>query len=545
MIGWQFLVRPWRISALALLGGVRLGSAQIFDEATLKERTAGVHNPDAEATVVVYNENDRDSRELAITYAGRRGIPRDHVLALQCPVAEEITRAEYDRDIAEPLRKAFLNKGWWTLSIGSTTESQEVEKTSIHFVALIRGIPLKIKPQFESYPGDRPSGPPPISTHNEAAVDSELSVLGAGTHQISGAIDNPYFRGFSPIASAAIPSMLLVCRLDAATVETVQRMINDSVITEQEGLRGFAYIDARNTSVEGLKLGDGWLYNAAVIARKRGQPTILDNGEGLFPVMYPMRYAAIYLGWYSQDVAGPFQRPDFRFQRGAVAVHLHSFSGLTLRDPKRFWCAPLLEAGAAATLGNVYEPYLGLTPALDTFYDRLRAGFTFAESAYMSQRQLSWMTTFVGDPLYRPFKRDNDLSARKPNDEWAAYSEGARIWFADGPAAGQAALEASAKKFKSGIILEGLGLLQIAGGDSNAAVGTFAQAARLYSNPEDATRASIHAVLQLKGLNRTPEALALARKQIAAFPKTPAVELLKAIETDMKNPAPKTADSAK
>ena len=45
-----------------------------------------------------------------------------------------------------------------------------------------------------------------------------------------------------------------------------------------------------------------------------------------------------------------------------------------------------------------------LTPHLDIFHDRLRAGFTFAESAYMSQRVLSWMTTFVGDPLYRPFK---------------------------------------------------------------------------------------------------------------------------------------------
>jgi uncharacterized protein (TIGR03790 family) len=520
----------------------RLGCAQIFDEA-LKERTASPRNVDAEATVVVYNENDRDSRELAIIYVGKRSIPRDHLVGLQCPAAEEITRADYDRDIAEPLRNAFLKKGWWTLDISGP--QQQVEKTSIHFVALMRGIPLKIKPQFEPYPGDRPYGGPPISTHNEASVDSELAVLGACTHQISGALENLYYRGFSPIAEAAIPWMLLVCRLDAPTADTVQRMINDSVATEQDGLRGFAYIDARNTSVEGLKLGDGWLYNAAVIARKKGLPTILDNGEGLFPVMYPMRHAAIYLGWYSQDVAGPFQRPDFRFQRGAVAVHLHSFSGLTLRDPKRFWCAPLLEAGAAATLGNVYEPFLGLTPALDTFYDRLRAGFTFAESAYMSQHYLSWMTTFVGDPLYRPFKRDNDLAARKPNDEWAAYAEGARIWFAESPAAGQAALEASARKFKSGIILEGLGLLQIAGGDSNGSIATFAQAAKLYTNPEDAARATIHAVLQLKGLNRTPEALALARKQIAAFPKTPAAELMKALEVEMKSPAPKTADTAK
>ena len=53
------------------------------------------------------------------------------------------------------------------------------------------------------------------------------------------------------------------------------------------------------------------------------------------------------------------------------------------------------ETGAAATLGNVYEPYLTLTPHLDVFHDRLCAGFTFAEASYMSQRVLSWMTTSV------------------------------------------------------------------------------------------------------------------------------------------------------
>jgi len=528
---------------IALCMAARLAHAQIFDETTLKERVAGSGNSDTDATVVVYNESDRDSRELAIIYASKRNIARDHLVGLQCPTTEEITRAEYDSTIAEPLRRAFQKKGWWALGLGS--QEPRVERSSIHFVALMRGIPLKIKQQFEPYTGDKPHGSPPISTHNEAAVDSELSVLGACTQQISGALENPYYRGFSPIAGAGIPWMLLVCRLDAPTSDTVQRVINDSLVAEQEGLRGFAYIDARNTSVAGLKLGDGWLYNAAVTARKKGLPTILDNGEGLFPVMYPMRHAAVYFGWYNQDVAGPFQRPDFRFQRGAIAVHIHSFSALTLRDPKRFWCAPLIEAGAAATLGNVYEPYLGLTPAVDIFYDRLRAGFTFAESAYMSQHFISWMTTFVGDPLYRPFKRENDLSARKPNDEWAAYAEGARIWFNESPAAGQVALETAAKKAKSGIIMEGLGLLQIAGGDSNASIASFAQAAKLYSNPEDAARASIHAVLQLKALNHTGEAIALARKQIAAFPKTPAVELLKAIEAEMVLPPPKTVDTAK
>ena len=133
----------------------------------------------------------------------------------------------------------------------------------------------------------------------------------------------------------------------------------------------------------------------------------------MFPEGYPMRYAALYLGWYSEKIGGPFVRPGFRFLPGAIAVHIHSFSAATVRDPKANWVGPLLDLGAAATVGNVYEPYLSLTPHLDILEERLRLGFTFAEAAYSSQRVLSWMTTFVGDPLYRPFPAVAD-AARRP-----------------------------------------------------------------------------------------------------------------------------------
>src|SRR5260370_1821894 len=115
-----------------------------------------------------------------------------------------------------------------------------------------------------------------------------------------------------------------------------------------------------------------------------------------------MTDCALYYGWYAGTVAGPFTKPDFRFLPGAVAVHIHSFSANTLRDPNANWVGPLVTKGAAATLGNVYEPYLGLTSHLNVLSDRLLHGFTFAESAYMSVPGLSWMPVMVGDPLYRP-----------------------------------------------------------------------------------------------------------------------------------------------
>ena len=115
-----------------------------------------------------------------------------------------------------------------------------------------------------------------------------------------------------------------------------------------------------------------------------------------------MKEAALYYGWYNEQPAGPFTRSSFKFQRGAVAYHLHSFSAVTVRDPIHQWVGPLLDRGAAATMGNVYEPFLGLTPRIDIFNARLLDGFTFGEAAYMASPALSWMTTVVGDPLYRP-----------------------------------------------------------------------------------------------------------------------------------------------
>src|SRR5688500_17331606 len=128
-------------------------------------------NPDAAATLVIFNANDRDSEELAHFYAERRGVPKDQVIGLQCSKAEEISREEYDLTIAEPLRRAFTANFWWKLR-DRESPLGPVESNKIRFVALIRGIPLKIA-ATPKYEGDKVSGPSPVGTVNNAAVDSE------------------------------------------------------------------------------------------------------------------------------------------------------------------------------------------------------------------------------------------------------------------------------------------------------------------------------------------------------------------------------------
>jgi tetratricopeptide (TPR) repeat protein len=114
------------------------------------------------------------------------------------------------------------------------------------------------------------------------------------------------------------------------------------------------------------------------------------------------------------------------FMPGAFAYHLHSYSAASLRTTNQNWVGPLLAKGATCTMGCVDEPYLGGTPEVGVFAARwLYLGFTFGEAACAAQPALSWQTTVVGDPLYRPLGKpplqiQEDLQRRKSHLlEWS------------------------------------------------------------------------------------------------------------------------------
>src|SRR5438270_4963959 len=115
------------------------------------------------ATIVVFNQDAPESVELAKFYAQKRGIARDHLVGLSVSKTEEISRDEYDTMIRDPLRAVFKERNWWTLNEprgGPVT----VASNSIRFVAMIKGMPLKIRP-VPTYPGDKQGGPPIGNRH--------------------------------------------------------------------------------------------------------------------------------------------------------------------------------------------------------------------------------------------------------------------------------------------------------------------------------------------------------------------------------------------
>lgn len=501
---------------------------------------AGCHAevPLAPATIVVFNSDSPESVDLAKFYAQKRNIARDHLVALHCSLAEEISREEFDSTIATPLRTAFTDRKWWNLHTAADGQSTATGN-SIRFVAVIRGVPLKIKATSD-YPGDQ-VGPAPIGNRNEASVDSEIAVLGAYAHQISGFVGNPYFQSYRPITEIENSPLMLVCRLDAPAVATVKRMITDAIETEKNGLWGRAYVDGAHNTSGGMQIGDRWLGEIVGQLHKAGVPVVYDDAPAIFPEGYPLTNCALYYGWYAGGVSGAFSDPDFRFLPGAVAVHIHSFSASTLRDPKANWAAPLVTKGAAATMGNVYEPYLQLTAHLDIVNDRLLHGFTFAESSYMALQGLSWMSVVIGDPLYRPYASWLDLKREgtKANHEWKIYHDFAANNASRSAPDFRAAARQLASRVGNGAMIEDLGLIEAREGNLAAATNYFAQARTLYSQRDDLLRVVLEEADAWIKLNKPKRALDLVRSVSRIVADAPSAPLLRKIETDLSAGASK------
>ncbi len=494
----------------------------------------------AAATIVIYNRNAPDSPGLARFYAQARHLPNDHLIGLECSTDEEISREEYDLTIAKPLRRLFAERHWW--SGGEESDGPwATRQSSIQFVALMRGMPLKIR-SAAAYAGDQPDSNQQTS-QNQASVDSELALLGSPTRQISGPSSNPYFRSFRPIAELKGEPLLLVCRLDAPTAATVERMITDAIAVEKSGLWGRAFVDGANNTSGGLADGDVWLKDVVRDLRRVGVPVVYDEDSAVFPAGYPMTDCVLYYGWYAGSVTGPLSDPAFHFKPGAVAVHIHSFSASTLRSADANWVAPLLARGAAASLGNVYEPYLQLTAHLDIFNDRLLHGFTLAESAYMSMRALSWMNVVVGDPLYRPYLSWLRLETRNrpTKDNWRAYHDYVLKHGDRANADGLAAARKFASRADNGPMIEDLGLSEKERGHFDSAISYLQQARSLYKSPEDNLRTVCEQADALLKNDDGVGALKLIRRSMRVLPDIPGVALLRQLDEklDPRPPAPR------
>jgi uncharacterized protein (TIGR03790 family) len=252
-----------------------------------------------------------------------------------------------------------------------------------------------------------------VITQNEtgASFDSELAlVMWPEDYQLLRWQPNYLRLNFENSQLPKVYRTLMVARLDAPTLVLAKGLVDTAIKIENEGLRGKVYLDGRGIAkledanqIPG-SYGD---YDRALLITAKGIEdqtefeVVLDTSPQLFQEG-ACPDAALYCGWYSLAK----YVDAFNWKPGAVAYHLASGEADTLRNPgSQAWCKKLIEDGVCATIGPVYEPYLGAFARPNEFFSLLLRGeLTLAECYAATNPYNSWMMTLIGDPLYRPFK---------------------------------------------------------------------------------------------------------------------------------------------
>lgn len=353
--------------------------------------------------VILANSDDPDSLRVARHYAEARQVPMENIIAKKMPTAETISWREFVATIWEPLRDELMNRQWIDAIPIAVTDSIGRKKYAMnghHITALVvcRGVPLKISHEPDFYTEHVPFTNRKEFRSNAGAVDSELSLLPSSSYNINAFTPNPLYRNDTP-TGADLAQVIPVGRLDGPTVEHALALVDHALAAERTGLIGRAYVD-----IGGIyRDGDQWFEAVAARLEALGFETSVDRTGSTIPATARFDEPALYFGWYTTDLNGPFGLPGFQFPAGAFAFHLHSFSAGTMRSEHSGWSAPFVARGVTGTIGNVHEPYLLLTHRPELLLRALSRGVSLGEAACYAVPAYSWQPILLGDPLYRPF----------------------------------------------------------------------------------------------------------------------------------------------
>ena len=494
------------------------------------------------SVAVLYNSDMPESKELAEFYAEKRKIPLENLVGLKLPIKGKMSRIEYNTLLQNPLRKHFNDKNWWKLSdIGQGIKVATQNKIKV--MVCVYGVPYGVDqdPNLKLPDGQTPNA---ITRLNCAAVDSELAILSIHDLPTYLPIRNKYFKKDTMFSDLGDFTMMLVGRIDAPSIATCKRMINDAIEIEKTGLWGMAYLDLAFKG-NNYKLGDDWIRTIEKKNWQLGIPTTIDTNRDTYLSNYPMRDVAIYFGWYTGNVNGPFRNSKFKFKKGAIAVHLHSFSASEIRKPNRKWVGPLLERGAAATVGNVYEPYITGSHHFDILHDRLIQGYTLVESAYMAIPQLSWQNVVVGDPLYQPYKHIVGTGSVEEKDKsYRALRMAYKAWGDDETVLVDKIRKAGLKS-KDARFFEMMGLLRRYQKRLEAANNFYDAADKVYVNVSDKVRIAMHKIDLLIDQGKKDEAIIYCKAALIRFKSKPSAIVIKAKLNILSPPPPSPAQPNK
>ena len=383
------MTRPWHLRLPFVLLAVLVAAGC----ARFAAPRAGYLPLTARQVLIVANRASPESVDMARHYSDVRHVPPQQVVMLETGTGYHCTRAEYETQIAEPIRRFLVERK---------------RAGRIRCLVLMWGVPVKIGCQPR--PDASTNAPPP--EYPDAAVDNELALLWHGHYDLALRQPNPLFWEARPAAQppdlrlpagVAWPAALMAARIDGPTAADARRLIDDAAAVEKKGLTGTVYLDA------------GGLYPAydrhfrklaELLRAKTKLKVVLDEKRTLFPPG-SCPDTALYAGWYQLCT----YVPAFTWNRGSVGWHIASFEAANLRDPNtKEWCAKMIQNGAGAVFGPVSEPQLDAFPLPEEFMPLLLTGrYTIAECYWRTLPHASWQMTLIGDPLYNPYRRNPQL----------------------------------------------------------------------------------------------------------------------------------------
>lgn len=502
--------------------------------------------PRSEGVAVLYNRAVPESRKIAELYQETRGIPAENLIALDMPVVPDISRKEYEEMVAGPLRAEFDRRGWWRRRADSKGVIMPIVNR-IKVLVTVKGVPLRIKNSAtaKAAPGEAKSvaGGNPLAGKDMASVDSELAMFGAEGLPIDGVLQNRFYKtGDESIWNGGHPYLVLTARIDAPSAAICERMIGDAVEVEKGGLWGMAYVDISHK----YPMGDKWMDRVAEECVDVGIPVVVDRFKDTFPKNYPMGdQAAFYYGWYDWHASGPFKNPQFKFKKGAIGIHLHSFSAAQLKTPTQNWCAAMLAKGAAVTVGNVYEPYLHLTHDFGILHERLLAGDCWVEACWKAMPVTSWQGVVLGDPLYTPFKHLLGTGEIRQEDKDFRALRAAKVQWRDDDDERWRQLDKAGERTRSGVFYEAHGLELVEQRRTADAMACFLKAKGMYVSAEDKLRQEFHVISADREAGRKDLAIQGLRHAQSVYGPIPVAEALQAWLDILDPPPPPAAKPAK
>ena len=392
---------------------------------------SGVFALEPDEILVIANRQISASERIAEYYCEKRKIPKKNIiyLALGYNPRESIGRDDYERSLALPIRRELQRRFPGEIRCLITTfgipikvgprgrlpgmggklselkgllrqQKQRLEQLEQDIALDRKQVSIQKKQinqkisrmQLEI---DRISG-----KETNASVDSELSMVLFRTYDLYRWQPN-MLRG--DVLGLGFRT-LMVSRLDGPDDKIVKGLIDKALTAEKTGLKGIAYIDSRGIVKKDLYGHfDQSLRDLAAFIRSSTKMPIKEEQTGKLFMPRSCPQTAVYCGWYSVKK----YVDAFDFIDGAVGFHIASFEAQQLRDPNSStWCAAMLADGITATLGAVDEPYLHTFPQPKAFFAELFKGGCLVEAYYRTKPYNSWQLVLIGDPLYRPFKKD-------------------------------------------------------------------------------------------------------------------------------------------